>query len=71
MIDAASTLKQVASDMGKSINEAKTTINNILEMAFSYKEALINTATLLTQPNLKKNQHMSPAGNLGLIFGLD
>jgi len=71
IIDVASTLKQVASDMNKSINEAKAATSKISEMAFSYKEALVNTATQFTPPNLTKHQQMLPAANLGMLLGLD
>jgi hypothetical protein len=69
--DAVSTLRQVASDMGKSINEVTTATTQISDMVQSYKEALLSTTKQLTQPRPTNTQHASPSPGSGLQHGID
>ena len=50
LADTVTTLKQVASDMSKSINEATTATSHINDMALNYKQALLRTAAQAVPP---------------------
>ena len=56
MTEAVNTLKQVAADMSKSINEAQVATSQITDTAFTYKQALLQTAT----PQPMKAQYARP-----------
>lgn len=45
LLEAVTTLKQVAKEMGKSIVEANIATTQISDMALTYKEALLKTAS--------------------------
>ena len=48
--ETVASLKQVASDMTKTIGEATTATTNITDTAHSYKQALLQAAPQVTQP---------------------
>ena len=55
-MEAVTTLKQVAADMSKSINEARVATSQITDTAFTYKQALLQTA----MPQPMKAQYTRP-----------
>ena len=76
MIDAVSTLKQVATDMSKTIGEATTATSQINDTALTYKQALISTAAQVTQvtqrtTQLSKERTAANPDDTGLTQGLD
>ena len=50
LVDTVTTLKQVASDMSKSINKATTATLHINDTALNYKQALLCTTTQTAPP---------------------
>ena len=76
MTDAVSTLKQVATDMSKTISEATTATSQINDTALTYKQALINTAAQVTQVAQRasqpsKERNTDTTDDTGLLQGLD
>ena len=76
LTDAVSTLKQVATDMGKTISEATTVTTQINDTVLTYKQALINTAAQVTQaaqraPQTSKEHTTGALDDAGLTQGLD
>jgi hypothetical protein len=57
VVEAVATLKQVASDMSKTIGEATTATTQINDTAHSYKQALMQTAA----PQATQTHHMYQA----------
>lgn len=55
LVETVTALKQVASDMNKTINEATTATTQINDTAHSYKQALLRTATQTSQPQQARN----------------
>ena len=49
LVETVTTLKQVASDMSKTINEATTATNQINDTALNYKQALLQSTTQAPQ----------------------
>ena len=49
LVETVTTLKQVASEMSKSINEATTATSQINDTALNYKQALLRTTTQAAQ----------------------
>jgi hypothetical protein len=50
LTETITNLKQVASDMSKTINKATTVTTHINDTALNYKQALLQTATIPPQP---------------------
>ena len=73
MNDAISTLKQVASDMSKTLNEATTATTQISDTARSYKQALLQTNNQPSQlqGNATRSLNTSSEDNTGLLLGID
>lgn len=69
--EAVTTLKQVASEMSKTINEATTATSQINDTAINYKQALMQTSSQAT--NTKQNTtHTSPkAADAELQLGIN
>src|ERR1700677_3412873 len=69
---AISALKQVASEMSKTINEATTATPQISDTALNYKEALLQTATTQTTYHKPNRSRAEPqAADAELMIGLD
>ena len=76
LTDAVNTLKQVATDMSKSISEATTVTSQINDTALTYKQALINTTAQVTQATQRaaqpsKERTAGAPVDAGLTQGLD
>ena len=67
LADTVTTLKQVASDMSKTINEATTATSQINDTALSYKQALLRTtsqAVPTQQTRVNATQYMEEPGRI-------
>ena len=71
--EAINTLKQVTSDMNKTINEATMATTQITDTAYSYKQALLQTTTQPAQPQNEatRTRNMYNTDNTGLMLGID
>ena len=67
LVETVTTLKQVASDMSKSINEATTATTQISDTANSYKQALLRTTSQTYQPQQAKFNADSYTDEEGLL----
>ena len=71
LVETVTTLKQVASDMNKTISEATTATSQINDTALNYKQALLQTATRApqTQETRASTEHRNT--DAGLTLGID
>lgn len=67
LVETVTTLKQVASDMSKSINEATTATTQISDTANSYKQALLRTTNQTYQPQQARFNADSYTDEEGLL----
>jgi hypothetical protein len=71
LVETVTTLKQVASDMSKSISEATTATSQINDTALNYKQALLCTTNRVSQPQLTKTNADPHTDDTGIILGID
>jgi hypothetical protein len=70
--EAVTALKQVASEMSKTMNEATTATTQINDTALNYKEALLHTTTTQTAIHKHDRSRTEPlAADAELMLGLD
>ena len=71
LIEAVNSLKQIAVDLHKSVNDATAATMQILDMAITYKEALLNTTTQLTQILPVKERPQAHIAETGMLCGIE
>ena len=71
LAEAVTTLKQVATDMSKSINEATTATSQINDTALNYKQALLRTTSQAAHPQQTRSNcepYEEEAGQLAFTY---
>jgi uncharacterized protein YktB (UPF0637 family) len=81
LTETITNLKQVATDMGRTINEATTVMSHINNTALNYKQALLHTSDKPPQPQPQPQpQHQPPQArprneiqydNAAILIGID
>lgn len=71
LVETVTTLKQVASDMSKSISEATTATTQINDTALNYKQALLRTTNQASQPQPTRTNADPRNNDIGINLGID